>query len=172
MASISTHARSSELDAMSLIHTQVGHGIDLSHTNKTILINSPKANNPPRTNLRDFCRDYWPGGHSSPNFLVPQEQHATNLSNAFSPVVRLFFVQCSIQPCPFSLWFTRAKCRRCGGHFEVHVDYGHMFACAPLGDVNFCEVFFASLFLRFKPQTERTRLDATLCEKQYHYIQT
>ena len=55
-------------------------------------------------------------------------------------VVRLFVVQCSIQPCPFSLWFTRAICRRwrCGGHFEVHVDYGHMFASAPLGGVKFC----------------------------------
>ena len=47
LASISTHARSSELGSLSVIHAQVRHGTDPSHTDRTNLTDFLKANNPP-----------------------------------------------------------------------------------------------------------------------------
>ena len=60
---------------LSVIHKQVRHSTDPSHTKNTDLMSSPRANNPPWTHLRDLFGAYWPGGHSRPHFFSVRRKY-------------------------------------------------------------------------------------------------
>jgi len=68
-----------------VIHKQVRHGTVPSYTNKTDLMSSPRANNPPWTHLCGLIWAYLPGGHFSPNFFSARRNNLQHIwaSNYF-----------------------------------------------------------------------------------------